>query len=126
MNAYQSDLHNLQIKLEGKINELFSTRTRNVQADALNLKKFVKEQIANLILKEDFQSVRDTVLISTENPKSREEVKERVSEIIGKENISGIAELRNTRGEKSNYKVDFSKQKTIIDNENSFPIGKFF
>ena len=49
MNAYQSDLHNLQIKLEGKINELFSTRTRNVQADALNLKKFVKEQIANLI-----------------------------------------------------------------------------
>ena len=38
MNAYQSDLHNLQIKLEGKINELFSTRTRNVQADALNLK----------------------------------------------------------------------------------------
>ena len=126
MNAHQLDLHNLQIKIEGKINECFPARTRTVQADAKKLKNFIKEQIADLILKEDFQSVRDTVLISTENPKSREQVKERVSEIIGKENISGIAELKNNRGEKSNYKIDFIKQKTVIDNENSFPIGKFF
>ena len=102
MNAYQLDLHNLQIKIEGKINECFPARTRTVQADAKKLKNFIKEQIADLILKEDFQSVRDTVLISTENPKSREQVIERVSEIIGKENISGIAELKNIRSE-NNY-----------------------
>ena len=101
MNEYQSDLQDLQIKIEGKIREFFPLRTEQTreQTTANKLITFVTVQITNLIFKEDFKSVRDTVIISTENPKSKEEVKSRVNEIIGNENVSGIAELKNdTRG----------------------------
>ena len=92
MNEYQSDLHELQIKIERKIRDYFPKRTEQTreQTTANKLIAFVTAQITNLILKDDFKSVRDTVIISTENPKSKEEVKSRVSEIIGSENILGI------------------------------------
>ena len=107
MNEYQSDLQDLQIKIEGKIREFFPKRTEQTreQTTANKLITFVTVQITNLIFKEDFKSVRDTVIISTENPKSKEEVKSRVNEIIGNENVSGIAELKNNRGEKSKFKI---------------------
>ena len=85
MNEYQSDLHELQIKIERKIRDYFPKRTEQTreQTTANKLIAFVTAQITNLILKDDFKSVRDTVIISTENPKTKEEVKSRVSEIIG-------------------------------------------
>lgn len=128
MNEYQSDLQDLQIKIEGKIREFFPKRTEQTreQTTANKLITFVTVQITNLIFKEDFKSVRDTVIISTENPKSKEEVKSRVNEIIGNENVSGIAELKNNRGEKSKFKINVSKQKTLVDNKKCFPIGKLF
>ena len=81
MNEYQSDLHELQIKIERKIRDYFPKRTEQTreQTTANKLIAFVTAQITNLILKDDFKSVRDTVIISTENPKSKEEVKSRVS-----------------------------------------------
>ena len=128
MNEYQSDLHELQIKIERKIRDYFPKRTEQTreQTTANKLIAFVTAQITNLILKDDFKSVRDTVIISTENPKSKEEVKSRVSEIIGSENILGIAELKNNRGEKPKFKINVNKQKTVVDNKKSFPIGKLF
>ena len=128
MNEYQSDLHELQIKIERKIRDYFPKRTEQTreQTTANKLIAFVTAQITNLILKDDFKSVRDTVIISTENPKSKEEVKSRVSEIIGSENILGIAELKNNRGEKPKFKINVNKQKTVADNKKSFPIGKLF
>ena len=105
------------------------TEKKKIQDHFGTLETFVKNCIGQALAKSDFVNNKNSLLISCEKSLNSKEVKDRVDEIVGEENVAKIAELKSKNGRKSTFKVDF-KPKIANDNEgNSKPtytISKFY
>ena len=95
---------------------------------------FIKKSTDKLLVKSDFQNVRSTLLVSSEKKLKIEDIKERVSDIVGQKNVLKISELKSSVGKNSTYKVDLSP-KVASENDQetqngsskpTFTVNKFF
>ena len=82
--------------------------------------------VHDILVKNDFQTVRSSLLISTEKENTVGEVEKKIHSMVGPKNVVSVTELKNSRSSKSNYKVDFKREAIIENGKKEYAVGKFF
>ena len=126
MNSYQFQeaIFNLHQEVSGEIRDIFPENWEEEEKNKV-LKK-INNCFNKILVTNDFANVKAHLLVSSEKKISRENVKERIKEIVGEKNLEEVYELKNERSAKSNFKVELKKTPSLEDGTKVFPVAKFF